>query len=137
MASDEEINKLIAAITTAGGLVDESKKVYTKLTRDLRRMRITLWVASVGLIFDLLLSGGYALIFSHQGNLNSQVAQNSATIYKTECDLNNLFIGADTTAARNAAPNKAVYDAQFHIIYLARVQLGCQPPIPEPVRPAP
>lgn len=137
MASDEDIQQLVTAITTAGNLVDESRDVYTKLTSSLRRMRITLWVAGIGLIADLLLSGGYALIFTHQSHLNNQVQTNQAAIQKMNCDLNRVFIQADTPANRAAAADKANYDTAFHIIYSGYAQLGCQPPMPEPVRPAP
>lgn len=132
---DEKIDALVAAVVETGKSLERGEAIYARLNSTVRKMQITLWVALVGLVADLVLSIGFGFLFQNQSHTNAQVITNQETIHKTECDLNSLFISADTPDARDKAQDKARYDSQFHTIYLARVQLGCQPPIAEPARP--
>lgn len=133
--ADENIDALVKAVVATGKSLERGEAIYANLNTTVRKMKVTLWVAIVGLLADLALSIAFGFLFNNQSNTNAQVVANQDAIHKSECDLNGLFISADTPDARNRAPDKAKYDAQFHIIYLTRVSLGCQPPIAEPVRP--
>lgn len=109
--------------------------IYSDLKGSVRRVRITLAVAAIGLVLDLSLTGVGAFVLHRQSVLQHQVSDNQETIHDAECNLNRLFISSDTPEQRAKAPGGvARYDAQFHVIYQQRIQLGCQPPMPEPVR---
>lgn len=126
---------LLAAITETGKALEQGEKIYRDLRSAMRRMRTVLWVALVGIVADLLLSGAFGVVLNNQSHLNDQVKQNQANIKQVECDLNGVFIKADTPSARDRSPDKAAYDSNYHLIYLQRMQLGCEPPMAEPVRP--
>ena len=131
----QDTQALLVAVTETNKALEHGETIYRDLKAAMRRMRIVLWVALVGIVADLLLSGAFGFVLNNQSHLNDQVKQNQVNIKQVECDLNDVFIKSDTPAARDRSPDKAAYDSSYHTIYLQRVQLGCQPPIAEPVRP--
>jgi hypothetical protein len=114
--------------------LQRGEAIYADLKRSVRRMRIMTWVAVIGMVLDISLTVAFGVILNEQSHLQQQVSDNQSTIHEAECNLNTLFISADTPEQRAKASNAARYDAQYHVIYQQRVQLGCQPPIAEPVR---
>jgi hypothetical protein len=114
--------------------LQRGEAIYADLKRSVRRTRIMTWIAVIGMVLDITLTIVCGYVINKQGHLQQQVSANQATIHDAECNLNTLFISADTPEQRAKALNVARYDAQYHVIYQQRVQLGCQPPIAEPVR---
>jgi hypothetical protein len=135
MASEKEINDLIAALTGTRGALENSENIYKSINQRVRRMNITMWVGIVGLVLDLSLSAAFAFMFNGQSDLNKQVHANQEAIRTSFCSADGLFISLDSPAARSVAPDKAKYDSEFHVIYEAYKNAGCQPPVTEPVRP--
>jgi hypothetical protein len=136
LTSDERFAALVEALSGTEASLERGEGIYKDLRKSVRRQRAVLWVAVIGLVADLLLSGGLLLGFMKQNQTSNDVRANQANVHTVECDLNTLFIQVDTPQSYATAPDRAQYVAQFHTIYQARIQLQCQPPIPEPTRPA-
>lgn len=132
--SEERAQRLLNELGVTIASLQRGEAIYASLKRTVRRMRVTVWVAVVGVILDVSLTVAFGFIINRQGDLQQQVAENQATIHEAECNLNSLLLSTDTPEQRASKPNKARYDAQLHVLYEQRLQLGCQPPIPEPAR---
>jgi hypothetical protein len=142
LTSDERFVALMEALTGTEKQLENSESIYKDLRKTVRRIKVAMWVAIIGLVVDLALTIGLLFGFINTNALTNQVHQNQQQIAaeqdstkNVECSLNSLFIQTDTPDAYAAAPNKQVYVQQYHIIYQERQQLGCQPAIAEPQRP--
>jgi hypothetical protein len=134
LSDDERAQQLFKDLNETVAALRHGEELYREVKKNLRRMRVTLWVALIGLILDLTLSLVLGLALVNQSTLSSRINDNANTLHDVECSTNSLFISTNTPDQRAKAPDPAKYDAQFHIIYQQRIQLGCQPAIPEPKR---
>jgi hypothetical protein len=134
LRDNEDLKALIVTLANTSESLEHGEKIYENLGRTVRRMRITLWIAFVGLILDLALSLSFALILNNQSTLNEKIQANSDRITKVSCDLNTIFLEANTLERYNAAPDKKLYVQWYHALYENRKELNCQPPMNEPVR---
>lgn len=132
--NEERAQRLLDELGVTIDSLQRGEAIYADLKNSVRRMRITLVIAGVGLLLDISLTLAFGFIINRQGDLQQQVAANQATIHEAECNLNSLLLSTDTPEQRASKPNKARYDAQLHVLYEQRLQLGCLPPMPEPVR---
>lgn len=133
LRDDEKLKALIVTLANTSDSLEHGEKIYENLGRTVRRMRITLWVAFIGLILDLVLSLSFALILNNQSQLNDRIQTNADRITKVSCDLNTIFLEADTLERYNVAPDKKLYAQWYHALYENRKELDCQPPMNEPV----
>jgi hypothetical protein len=137
LTSDERFAALMEALTGTEKQLEQGETIYKDLKRSVRRIRLAMWVAIIGLVADLVLTGGLVFGYNRQAELGSRISANQDNVHTVECDLNSVLITADTPQAYAKAFSQTTYIQQFHVIYQNRVQLNCQPPMPEPSRPAP
>ncbi len=141
LRDDENIKALIVTLANTSASLEHGEKIYAALGRTVRRLRITLWIAVIGLVTVVALLVSFALVLNEQGQLNdkiqdnaNRISQSQERIQKVSCDLNTIFIEADTLERYNNADNKKLYVQWYHAIYVNRKELNCQPPMNEPVR---
>jgi hypothetical protein len=132
MTSDPDVKALVSAITGTSKKLDDTQIIYNHITLSIRKMRLVLRVALIGIFLDMTLSLAFAYILHNQTELNDRVQANQDSIHRAECDLNTVLIAANTPEQRAKSPNPELYDSWYVTIYESRVQLGCQPPLINP-----
>lgn len=134
LEDEQNLKALIVTLANTSASLEHGEKIYETLGRTVRRMRITLWVALIGLVLDFALSLSFALILSNQSHLNNRISANQDRITAVSCELNTLLVQTDTPQSYAKSQDKKLYVAQYHTLYKNRKTLNCQPVINEPVR---
>jgi hypothetical protein len=134
LRDDENIKALIVTLANTSASLEHGEKIYASLGRTVRRLRTMLWISVIGLVSVLALLVSFMFVLNQQSQLTHKIQANSDRITKVSCDLNTIFLQANTLERYNAADNKKLYTQWYHAIYQNRIELNCQPPMSEPVR---
>lgn len=141
LRDDENIKALIVTLANTSASLEHGEKIYATLGRTVRRLRIMLWFAVIGLVLTLSLLLSFAVVLANQSHLNDKIKGNTdrieaqqQEIHKGECDLNTLLLSTDDPGKFAATQDKKLYIQQYHVLYETRKSLKCQPVINEPVR---
>lgn len=131
---NKDLKALIVTLASTSDSLERGEKIYQSLGQTVRRMRVTLWIALIGLILDLALSLSFTFILNSQSHLNDRITDNSDRITKVSCDLNTILLQTDTPERYQQNPDKVTLVQNYHTLYESRKDLGCLPVMNEPVR---